>query len=155
MNDMLNWHISDFDSLDVHLFHDVLKLRIDIFVVEQNCPYEELDDQDQGAIHVIGRDADGAVLAYARILDANEKRPPAIGRVVVDERLRAKGVGHALMERCLEYLEKEHGTRHSYLSAQTHLQQFYAVHGYETVSEEYDLDGIPHVDMILTPSGSN
>jgi len=155
MNEQMNWQVCSFQELDLDTFHDLLKLRIDVFVIEQDCPYDELDDQDRGTMHVIGRDALGTIKAYARILEANEKRPPAIGRVVIAKTARGLGLGHELIKVCLAWLQANRGSTHSFLSAQEHLQGYYGKHGYIKVSDAYDLDGIPHVDMLLMPSGSN
>lgn len=155
MSTQLTWSICSFQEMDIDTFHDVLKLRIDVFVIEQDCPYDELDGKDRSAVHVIGRNTKGDVIAYSRLLDANEKRPPAIGRVVVHEDARGTGIGHEMLRVCLSELERSKGTKHSFLSAQEHLQKFYGMHGYRTVSEVYDLDGIPHVNMILDPNESS
>lgn len=144
-----------FEELDIDTFHDLLKLRIDVFVIEQDCPYDELDGKDRNAMHVVGRNSSSEIMAYARILKANSERPPAIGRVVVDPRTRGTGLGHELMDVCLEWLESNEGSRESFLSAQEHLQSYYEKHGYRTVSDVYQLDGIPHVNMLLDPSGAS
>lgn len=145
----IKWRIMDFSEMDLELFHDVLKLRIDVFVIEQNCPYDELDGKDQNAIHVIGKGSNNDIRAYARILKPNAEHPAAIGRVVVRNDLRSSGLGHELMSVCLNWIKTSYGSSRSVLSAQEHLQGFYGKHGYKTTSEVYDLDGIPHVDMLL------
>jgi ElaA protein len=146
------WHTSRFHELSLDQFHDILKLRIDVFVVEQNCPYDELDDRDRDAVHIWGSNEADEVIAYARMLPPTDEKPPAIGRVIVREDARGKGVGHELMHKCLDYLKVAHGSIRSRLSAQEHLQGFYRDHGYITTSGVYDLDGIPHINMELNPS---
>ena len=144
----LQWSVFDFPELGPQLFHDILKLRIDVFVVEQNCPYPELDGSDIDALHIVGRKADGTVVAYARILPPQADGLPHIGRVVVVMEYRQKGVGKRLMEVTLEAVVQRYGRRRSVLAAQAHLRQFYAELGYVTNGEEYLLDGIPHVEML-------
>ncbi|MCB9169779.1 MAG: GNAT family N-acetyltransferase [Flavobacteriales bacterium] len=146
---MVRWEVLPFSAIDTRLFHDILRLRIDVFVVEQDCPYPELDGLDPDAMHVIGRSPKGAVIAYARILPAGEHDRPAIGRVVVDQVDRGNGVGRRLMEQCLHAVQELHGSRRSRLAAQAHLRKFYERLGYMATGPEYPLDGIPHIDMEL------
>lgn len=136
-----------FEQLSARELHDLLKLRIDVFVVEQHCPYPELDGRDLEALHLLGHAADGGLIACARILPPSDDGMPRIGRVAVHEAHRAKGIAHALMRFALEEIEQRYGSKRSKLSAQSHLQAFYAKHGYSAVSDEYLEDGIPHVDM--------
>lgn len=142
------WSVMPFSGLDGRLLHDIIRLRVDVFVVEQDCPYPELDGLDLDAWHVMGRKADGSVVAYARILPPDEDGMPHIGRVVVAPGHRGRGLGHRLMEETLEALGRLHGSRRSALAAQAHLQDFYRRSGYVSKGPEYMLDGIPHVDMV-------
>ncbi|WP_422738979.1 GNAT family N-acetyltransferase [Micromonospora sp. WMMD729] len=132
-----------FADLDARTLHDLLKLRIDVFVVEQNCPYPELDGRDvePGTRHVWLTDGD-APLAYLRIL-ADPDGVARIGRVVVAP--AARGGGHAgrLMAAALDLV----GDRPSVLEAQSHLVAFYARHGFTVSGPEYVEDGIPHTPM--------
>ncbi|WP_435205995.1 GNAT family N-acetyltransferase [Micromonospora sp. bgisy143] len=132
-----------FADLDARTLHDLLKLRIDVFVVEQNCPYPELDGRDvePGTRHVWLTDGD-APLAYLRIL-ADPDGVARIGRVVVAP--AARGGGHAgrLMAAALDVI----GDRPSVLEAQSHLVAFYARHGFTVSGPEYVEDGIPHTPM--------
>lgn len=148
--DRMNWNVKPFAEVSVQELHDALKLRVDIFVVEQKCAYAEIDGQDPTAWHVLGHDASGTLVAYARILPAHGTEPPHIGRVVVREDQRGSGLAHELMEHSLRFLEEQFGSRTSALAAQAHLERFYAKHGYVRVSENYLWDGIPHVDMRLS-----
>ncbi|MEV4767436.1 GNAT family N-acetyltransferase [Micromonospora chokoriensis] len=134
---------ASFADLDTHTFHDLLKLRIDVFVVEQNCPYPELDGRDvePGTRH-LWLTGGGAPLAYLRIL-ADPDGTARIGRVVVAP--EARGGGHAgrLMTAALEVV----GDRPSVLDAQSHLVGFYGRHGFTVSGPEYVEDGIPHTPM--------
>lgn len=130
--------------------YDLLKLRVDVFVVEQNCPYPELDGKDFDALHLrlLG---DGELLAAARIFAPSEKeRDARIGRVVVSPRRRGAGLGDAVMREAVALCERSFPGIAIALSAQSHLSGFYAAHGFEVVSGEYLEDGIPHVDMRRT-----
>ncbi|MEU4641366.1 GNAT family N-acetyltransferase [Micromonospora sp. NPDC023814] len=135
--------VATFADLDARTFHDLLRLRIDVFVVEQACPYPELDGRDvePGTRH-LWLDDDGAPAAYLRIL-ADPGGVARIGRVVVTP--RARGGGHAgrLMTAALEVV----GDRPCVLEAQSHLVDFYARHGFAVSGPGYVEDGIPHTPM--------
>ena len=145
----LQWSVFDFSELDAQLFHDIVKLRIDVFVVEQNCPYPEVDGEDPDALHVVGRQADGALVAYARILPPSTDGIPHVGRVVVHKEHRGTGLGKRVMQEAFEVLRERYGSTRSAIAAQTHLQQFYMDLGYVRTGADYLWDGIPHVDMVL------
>lgn len=149
----LTWSVKPFAALTVVELHDLLRLRVDIFVVEQTCAYAEIDGRDPEAWHVLGHDARGALVAYARILPPHDDDLPHVGRVVVRRDQRGSGIAHVLMQHCLDLLQREFGSTDSALAAQAHLEKFYASHGYVRVGEEYPWDGIPHVDMRLTSQG--
>ncbi|MFT7344532.1 MAG: ElaA protein [Lentimonas sp.] len=146
---MLNWKVKRFDELSLDEFHDVIQLRIQVFVVEQDCPYQDLDGLDKKTHHVLGTDDKGNILATARILPPGLSYPQiAIGRVVVDERLRKSGQGHELMKQTLGFIEQLYGKNDLILSAQKHLEKYYEAHGFLSTGKEYLEDGIPHVQMI-------
>lgn len=148
---MISWSSRSFEELSTLELHDLLKLRSDVFVVEQKCVYPDLDGQDIGALHIMGHDEKNDLLAYARILPpAEHGKPPRIGRVVVCPTQRGKGLGHAVMRIVMERLKADQGTYDSLLSAQSHLLAFYEEHGFERCSADYELDGIPHVDMVFS-----
>jgi ElaA protein len=142
-----HWSVKPFAALSVHELHDLLRLRVDVFVVEQNCPYPELDGQDREALHVMLHTTSNELIAYARILPPHGDGPPHIGRVVVRENARGGGIASHLMEKALEVINDQYGSRRSALAAQAHLERFYARHGFVRIREDYLLDGIPHVDM--------
>lgn len=140
--------VSSFADLDARTFHDLLKLRIDVFVVEQNCPYPELDGRDvePGTRH-LWLTGGGTPVAYLRIL-ADPGGVERIGRVVVDR--AARGGGHAgrLMTEALAVV----GHRPCVLEAQSHLVDFYARYGFTVDGPEYVEDGIPHTPMRREPT---
>jgi ElaA protein len=149
----LQWTACSFDELGVRLLHDILRLRVDVFVVEQNCAYPELDGLDLDAWHVTGRLPDGTVAAYARILPPGHDGLPHVGRVVVAQPFRRQGLGRQLMEQVLMVLRNRYDGIASALAAQAHLVAFYQGFGYAPIGPEYLLDGILHVDMVLAPKG--
>ncbi|QUN06171.1 GNAT family N-acetyltransferase [Shewanella yunxiaonensis] len=145
------WQRYSFADLDTNTLYTVLKLRVDVFVVEQQCPYPELDDKDrhQGALHLIGYD-NGELVAYARLL------PPgcsydecSIGRVLVAPCARGRGLAHALMQQAIEACRQQWTQSAIRIGAQDYLRQFYAALGFQAVSAVYLEDGIPHLEMLL------
>lgn len=144
----VNWTTREFDALTVHDLHDLLRLRVDVFVVEQQCAYAEIDGRDPGAVHILGRSPEGKLIAYARILPPDEHGPPHIGRVIVSVEQRGHGLARTLMLQALDALKTMYGTRRSALAAQAHLERFYGGFGYVRQGPDYPWDGIPHVDML-------
>ena len=145
---MIHWQLKPFDQLDIHSLYALLKLRCDVFVVEQDCPYPELDDKDQAALHLLGYQ-DAELVAYLRLFkpDAatNEVK---IGRVVTLETARRGGIGSELMNQGIAAAEAHFPAHNIRISAQERLYQFYHALGFEQVSDTYDEDGIPHIAML-------
>lgn len=148
----IGWRTRTFTQLTHAELYALLKLRVDVFVVEQRCPYPEIDGQDEEAMHVLGH-ADGVLVAYARILPPHADGAPHIGRVVVHGDHRGKGLGVQVMNEALRSLRNTYGNVAVVVSAQAHLQRFYEDLGFERISPEYDWDGIPHIDMRLNAAG--
>ncbi|TCU11963.1 ElaA protein [Rhizobium sullae] len=144
------------NELSANELYDLLKMRVDVFVVEQNCPYPELDGKDADALHL--RLMDGAqLLASARILKPHRPEDATkIGRVVVSPSHRGKRLGEALVKEAVLACERLLPANPIALSAQGHLRRFYESFGFAATSEEYLEDGIPHIDMIrpLQPGGT-
>ncbi|ANL65923.1 GCN5-related N-acetyltransferase protein [Rhizobium phaseoli] len=147
-------HTADLKSVDelpARELYDLLKMRVDVFVVEQNCPYPELDGKDIDALHLRLMEG-GELLASARILKPHEPQDPVkIGRVVVSPAHRGKRLGDALMSEAISACERLYPANPIALSAQAHLRRFYEAFGFVVASEEYLEDGIPHIDMIRQP----
>lgn len=136
------------DNLPARDLYALMKLRVDVFVVEQACPYPELDGKDVDALH-LRLLADGELLAAARILKPEgEDKPVKIGRVVVSPAHRGKRLGDSVMQEAIREAERLYPGRPIALSAQSHLERFYRSLGFLPVSDEYLEDGIPHVDML-------
>jgi ElaA protein len=136
-----------FQALTPQQLYSYLQLRSEVFVVEQNCVYQDLDNLDQEALHVLVYDAH-LLVACARIVAANEKYPNiSIGRVIVAATHRKQELGYALMQHCIQEIEARFGTQKIVLSAQAHLQNFYKKHNFTPQGEIYLEDGIPHIHM--------
>jgi ElaA protein len=126
----------------------MLALRARIFVLEQDCAYLDPDGLDRQSWHLLGRGADGRLLAYVRVCDPGVKfDPPSIGRVVVDASQRGTGLGHVLIAEALRRCDETYPHQRNRIGAQAHLQDFYGRHGYLPDSEIYLEDDIPHIDM--------
>ncbi|TWT04157.1 GNAT family N-acetyltransferase [Planococcus sp. CPCC 101016] len=146
----MDWKTYHFEELTARKLYEVLKLRVDVFVVEQNCPYPELDNLDQQSVHLLCSEND-EVLAYARLVPAGIKyNLPSIGRVIVHESARGRGLAKKLLEQSIEYILEEWQAPAIQLQGQVYLQGFYESFGFQTISDSYDEDGIPHVDMKFT-----
>ena len=143
----MEWLNQSFDEISGRELYEILKLRVNVFIVEQDCPYAEIDGNDFDAIHITCKDQQG-IAAYTRLLPKGVKyESPSIGRVIVRADLRGTGLGHLLMERALHQVLKKWKPSEILLQAQTHLESFYKQHGFNTISEPYKDDGIPHIDM--------
>ncbi|MBT0571802.1 GNAT family N-acetyltransferase [Curvibacter sp. CHRR-16] len=136
------------DDFTPRALHALLQARVAVFVVEQNCPYQELDDYDLDAWHLQVH-CNGQLAACARVLPPGSKFAQAsIGRVLVLPAFRAQKLGHGLMAEALRFSLSQHPGSGVALSAQAHLQGFYGAWGFVASSEVYWEDGIPHVDML-------
>ena len=139
-------HVKRFSELTTEELYAILQLRVDVFVVEQNCPYRELDGHDRGAIHV-WLEEDGALQAYLRVMDRGaESEKVSIGRVIAVKRRR--GLGSRVLAEGIRCAEEEFGAEEIYLEAQTYAKGLYEKQGFRVISEEFLLDGIPHVKML-------
>jgi ElaA protein len=141
--------IKDMGGFSAHELYALLKLRVDVFVVEQNCPYPELDGKDDRALHLMLKRGD-EIIAAARIFPPHDEVPAKIGRVVVSPAHRGERLGEALMREALKACADRFPDAPVFLSAQSHLQKFYDSFGFKPVSDEYLEDGIPHLDMLKT-----
>jgi ElaA protein len=148
-----DWQIKHYNELTVDEFHDLIQLRIEVFVIEQNCPYQELDGKDKDSFHVIGRSHNGEICATSRILPQGISYPNdvSIGRVVVSSNNRGTSLGHELTRQCLKFIEAHFGHVSIRISAQAHLTRFYQSHGFVETGKSYLEDGIPHVEMLNKP----
>lgn len=143
----MDLHISKFSELSADELYGILRLRVSVFVVEQQCAYMETDDLDQDAVHVWLENEEG-IQAYLRVLDRGaESEHCAIGRVVAAKRRR--GLGSMIMKEGIRAAREVFGADAVYLEAQTYALPFYERLGFRRISDEFILDGIPHVRMLL------
>jgi len=145
----MKWTIKSFNELTNNELYELLKLRVDVFVVEQACVYPEIDGHDQNSLHLFST-ADGEIMAYARLVPAGEKYEQAsIGRVIVAPAKRKLGLGRGLIEKAITTITEAWQVDEIKLQAQSHLENFYGSFGFQATSEVYDDGGVPHVDMLL------
>ena len=144
---MLKWSIKPFEALSVHELYDLLRLRSEIFVVEQNCVYLDLDGKDKVALHLFG-EFEGKIVAHARLFNAGISFDNAsIGRVTVDANYRDKKWGHDLMHEAITGVLLHFGESKITIGAQLYLKKFYESHDFIQTSEMYLEDDIPHIEM--------
>ncbi len=147
---MITWHWRTWDTLTVGELHDLLQLRAAVFVVEQDCAYQDLDGLDPACHHLLGLDADGLAASVRAVPPGLCHRFPCIGRVVTAARVRGKGLGRPLMTEALRHVTQTWpGPVH--IGAQAHLHDYYASLGFVVAGPEYDEDGIPHLPMDYAP----
>lgn len=143
-----------FGELSNVQLYKILKLRQEVFVVEQDCPYLDADDKDQQSFHLVSWDDQGEAVAYVRLLPVGLSYVSyaSIGRVVTAKSIRGSGGGKALMKNALVWAEKLFGDAPLKISAQSYLIKFYSELGFKAVGEEYLEDNIPHIAMVLDQS---
>ena len=150
---MIKWQWVLFEDLSVDILFEIMKIRQEVFVVEQNCAYQDTDDLDRVSWHLVGwREgrADREIVAYLRVVFPGKKyTEPSIGRVLTQHSARGQGIGKALLAEAIRYTFILYPDTHIRISAQRYLEIFYGSFGFKTISEPYDEDGIPHIEMIL------
>lgn len=143
----LKWNIKPFEALSTTELYNLLRLRSEVFVVEQNCVYQDIDGKDLKALHLIG-EFDQKIVAYARLFKAGDYFENAsIGRVVVNPDFRDRKWGHELMQEAIAGIQSHFGESKITISAQLYLKKFYESHGFIQTSETYLEDDIPHIEM--------
>ncbi len=146
----LTWEIKSFDELSREQLYDILRLRAEVFVVEQDCPYVDPDGKDPESFHLCGYE-NGELIAYARIVKPGiSYKEWAVGRVVVRKDMRHRKLGSVLMERAISFITGEKGGSAIRISAQSHLNRFYGDLGFVYTGKSYLEDGIPHIEMLWT-----
>ena len=147
----LNWQLLSFDQLDVNLLYALLRLRTEVFVVEQNCVFQDMDNKDQQCHHLLGWEGKQLV-AYTRLVPPGVSySEPSIGRVVTSPAARGNGLGRVLMDKSIEEANKLFGDLPIRIGAQLYLRRFYESLGFMQSSEIYDEDGIDHIEMLRQP----
>lgn len=144
----LQFKIKRFNELSVSELYQLLQLRSKVFVVEQNCVYQDIDGKDDKAFHLLG-EFDNKIVAYSRIFKAKDYFENAsIGRVVIAEEYRARKWGYDLMNFAISSIENAFGIQPITISAQLYLKNFYENNGFVQIGETYLEDGIPHIEML-------
>ena len=139
----------NFIHLSTKELYAILQLRAEVFVVEQDCVYQDIDGKDQKALHILGLKND-KIVAYTRVFKSGDYFDTAsIGRVVIAKNQRKFGYGHDLMTASIQAIQIHFRENKITISAQKHLKKFYEFHGFKKVGDEYLEDGIPHIRMIL------
>ncbi len=144
----MNWQQKTFNELTTAEIYSILRLRAAVFVVEQDCVYQDVDNKDQKAIHVFAKQ-DEEVIAYTRIFKAGAYfQEASIGRVVVLPSKRGTGLARDMMLQAIQYVVQNFSDKTIRISAQTYLKEFYASLGFKQVGVEYLEDSLPHIGML-------
>lgn len=148
----LHWLLKRFDELTPYQLYAILQLRNEVFVVEQNCVFQDADDKDQNSYHLMGF-LDNKLVAYTRLVPAGLSYEQAsIGRVVTSPSVRGSGAGKLLMQQSIDSLYSLFGKVPIKIGAQLYLQHFYESFGFERISDIYLEDGIEHIYMLKDAS---
>ncbi len=147
----LTWKTAYFDQLSLKELYEIARLRQEVFVVEQNCPYIDFDRLDYDCWHLWAEDENGHVHAYTRLVPQGIAYPKevSIGRVLTSARVRGSGLGRELMLKSMDTCEAHWPGQSIRISAQTYLLKFYNSLGFQSTGKEYLEDGIPHTEMLL------
>lgn len=144
----MTWLLKKFADLSPHELYAILQLRNEVFAIEQNCVYPDMDNKDQPSYHLMGWNND-KLIAYARIIPPGEAYPePSIGRVAITPFARGEGIGKQLMEQSIEHIYRIYGTIPVKIGAQLYLKKFYTNFGFLPTSDVYLEDGIEHIEMV-------
>ena len=144
------WHIKRFNELSNRELYQILQLRNEVFVVEQNCVYQDADAKDYDAYHLFLK-KDGQITAYTRLFKSGDYFDKAsIGRVVVHPKFRKQNLGKKLMQKAVQYMTENLKEPMIEISAQTYLRKFYNDLGFKVIGDEYLEDGLPHIRMIYS-----
>ena len=147
---MISFINKNFQALTTEELYKILVLRAEVFVVEQNCPYQDVDGKDLQSIHVLGY-IKNELVAYARVLEQgiSYEEYASIGRIVTSPSIRGKKYGHELVDFAIEVCQKSFPAQPIKISAQAHLEKFYNAHSFKATGEAYLEDNIPHIGMLL------
>ena len=146
----MRFELKQFDALTPQELYGIIWLRNEVFVVEQQCVFQDADYKDYKAWHLMGFDADNQLIAYCRLLPRGVSYAEAsIGRVVVHPAVRRTGAGKKLMQQAIAHCKKKFGTGPIRIGAQLYLKRFYESFGFRTEGAIYLEDGIEHIEMLL------
>ena len=145
----LNWAYKSFEELTTNELYTILELRSEVFIVEQNCVYQDVDGKDKKSFHLMAWNGD-ELIAYTRIVPPGISFSEAsIGRVITSPRYRGLGIGVTLLEKSIHHTLEGYQTHQIRIGAQLYLQKFYEGFGFIAQGEEFLEDGIPHIEMLL------
>ena len=148
----MSWNIQKFDELTKEELYKIIQLRVNVFIVEQQTCYEDLDDHDQNSIH-ISYVRDGKIFAYTRLLPPGEKFEMAsLGRVITSQEVRGTGLGKEMVQLALNIIEETWPGTEVYIQGQEYLKKFYESFGFRAVSDPYIYDSLLHLDMLYKPN---
>ncbi len=145
---MINWTIKTFDQLNTTELYKYLALRAEVFIVEQNCPYQDLDGMDQRASHLLAFDGETLVACARMFAPGDCYTEASIGRVITKPSHRKLKLGHELMTKAIQFCEEQYHRSPILIGAQAYLEKFYESHGFLRVSDIYLEDNIPHIKML-------
>ncbi|AWI03050.1 GNAT family N-acetyltransferase [Clostridium drakei] len=144
----MNWQLKKFKELKVEEIYKILEIRNKVFIVEQQCAYQDCDGKDENAYHLYLQDND-KIIAYLRILKKGVSYDEiSIGRVLVNKNYRGKGISREMMLKAINFIELNLNEKEIKIQAQAYLINFYKSLGFKEVSDEYLEDNIPHIDML-------
>lgn len=143
----MKYHVKPFSELNTEEFYAIVKERIAVFVVEQNCPYQEVDEIDEHAWHTYFKDDGGKISAYTRVYEAQDAIH--FGRVLVNKEHRKEGLGRKILQQTIAFIQEKYPNQPIVIGAQVYLRSFYESFGFEAISDVYLEDDIPHIDMKL------
>jgi ElaA protein len=146
--DQISWSLKQFNELEPQELYDILRLRSEVFVVEQQCIFLDMDNKDQQCHHLQGRINDELIVSVRIVPPGISYHEPSIGRVVGSPRFRGIGAGKALMAKAIEETLRLYGNSPIKIGAQLYLKKFYEEMGFEQCSDTYMEDDIPHIKMI-------
>ena len=149
---MVEWRSKWTSDITVPELMDAAILRCTVFVVEQQCPYQEIDEYDRQSLHILGYEGE-ELMAYCRVIPPGVAyKEVSIGRVMTSQSARGTGLGKHLMKKAMESIHDLYGLVPIRIGAQSYLKAFYETHGFHGVGEEYIEDGISHIEMVYAPS---
>lgn len=149
----ITWHCRHFSELTAAELYSILRLRTQVFILEQSCLYQDVDGKDVSCYHIFATDKNAQAVAYSRVLPAGVSYDEvSIGRVVTSPSVRGTGAGKALMEKTMKFISEKFGRVGVRISAQSYLIKFYSDFGFRTAGDEYLEDDIPHTQMLFDPS---
>jgi ElaA protein len=144
----LNWKLKKFEELKTEEIYEILKIRNEVFIVEQKCPYQDCDGRDKKSYHLYLQD-EGRIIAYLRILERGVSYDEiSIGRVLVHKSYRGKGIAREMFSKAINFVELTLNEKEIKIQAQAYLLNFYRSLGFKKISKEYLEDNIPHIDML-------